>query len=337
MTPAQARALRALQARSDRLAPEVRQAFLRAIEKVGDLADLAAAEKAIAAGDVEGAMRALFGPEARAQFAGDLNVAGIRAALSSAQSAMRADVPAALRVGKDFFRDAPTPAVIEALKTIDIKSVTPIVDGTGDGLREVLRWGMDEGLNPRQMVHRARSLITLTEYDVQIVRSFEEQLRTDPARALTRTLRDGRFDKTIEKALGGEKRLTDAQIGQMRLRYAARLQDWRTETASRTLTINSYREGQLTAWRDAADANAVSRVRVIKEWVTTLDGRERPTHHEMHGTRVPIDQPFDVPGVGPQMTPGESEYNCRCSTVIRVLPGDGTTDGERFVNRSIAA
>lgn len=58
---------------------------------------------------------------------------------------------------------------------------------------------------------------------------------------------------------------------------------------------------------------------IIKEWVTNIDGRERPAHHHANGQQVPLDKEFEVDGEL-LMHPGDwrrgaspaNIINCRC-------------------------
>lgn len=316
MTPAQRRALETLQRRADRFTPDLRKAFLRSLERVRNASDLTVAAEALRAGDVDGAMLALFPPESKATLDTDLNVDAIRVMLQNARQTMSTEVPASFRVSID----GPTDAVMAALDRIATRDIAPIVSGTEHGLRDALRAGMRKGLNPIAIARDARFAIGLSPYDVSLIESFDRQLRNDPSSALGRALRDKRFDGTVQRAADDTASLSDDQITKMREAYTARLHRWRAETYSRTTTINALRDGQLASWQTAADDNDVPRSRMFKYWICTLDGRERPTHHDMHEQGVPIDEPWIVPGVGPVMTPGDSEYNCRCAQVIRIAP-----------------
>jgi hypothetical protein len=317
MTPAQRRALDTLRRRAERFTPDLRKAFLRSLERVRNASDLTTAADALRSGDVDGALLALFPPDAKATLDSDLNVDAIRVMLQNARQTMTTEVPASFRVSID----GPTDAVMAALDRIAARDIAPIVKGTEDGLRDVLRAGLRKGLNPIAIAKDARFAIGLSAYDISLIESFERQLRGDPSSALGRALRDRRFDASVQRAASDDAAtLSEEQVGKMREAYTARLHRWRAETYSRTTTINALRDGQLASWQTAADDNDVPRNRMFKYWICTLDGRERPTHHDMHEQGVPIDEPWLVPGVGAVMTPGDSEYNCRCAQVIRIAP-----------------
>jgi hypothetical protein len=314
MTPAQRRALDTLRRRADRFTPVLRTAFLRGLEKVRNAADLTAAADALRSGNVDAAVLALFPPESRATLDSDLNVDAIRVLLSNAKQTMATEVPSALRVKID----GPSPAVMEALDRIASRDVAPIIEGTEEGLRDVLRSGLRRGLHHTAIAREAQFAIGLSSYDISLIETFELQLRGDPTTALQRALRDRRFDSTVRKAADAVTELTDPQVATMREAYAARLHRWRAETYSQTTVLNSLREGQLSTWRTIADEQGISRGRLFKFWICTMDGRERQTHHDMHERGVPVDEPWIVPGVGPVMTPGDNEYNCRCAQVVRL-------------------
>ncbi len=91
--------------------------------------------------------------------------------------------------------------------------------------------------------------------------------------------------------------------------------DWLTKTRSdriaRTETLSVTEEAQHTVYK----ASGIH----FKRWITTLDGKERPSHFEAHGQIRAIDEAFDV-GDSTLMWPGDPDAppeeicNCRCAT-----------------------
>lgn len=73
-----------------------------------------------------------------------------------------------------------------------------------------------------------------------------------------------------------------------------------------------YLKGQFHAGKQAADDGNV----VTKTWDTTIDGRERPTHHKLNGQEKALDEYFVTPN-GVALAPGmfgvgEEDIRCRC-------------------------
>jgi hypothetical protein len=85
------------------------------------------------------------------------------------------------------------------------------------------------------------------------------------------------------------------------------------ETHSRTIALDSHKMGQRLSWVDAVERGIADRAKLRRRWVTVGDSRVRPEHVKMNGETVGFDEPFS----NGQVTPGESEWNCRC--IVRVF------------------
>jgi len=83
----------------------------------------------------------------------------------------------------------------------------------------------------------------------------------------------------------------------------------RAMTIARTEVAGSVNEGQLIAARDGGVVKG-------KEWNASGDDRVRPSHEDMDGVIIPIDDLFDVDGTmmdGPgDPAGGDESVNCRC-------------------------
>lgn len=289
----------------------MRRAFERALEQVRSALDLEQVIEAVRTGHLNAGLDALRDAARPA-----LNTirGGIAEAVQLAGAAyMRTEVPKFLQV--EFSIGLPEAA--EVMKTLDLSILPELSKGMEDGFRQAMRMGLELGQNPRETAVMARQFVGFTEYDVRIIQSFELQLRGDPARVLGRTLRDHRFDGTVQKAIDG-KALTESQISTMRSAYVQRLHNWRAETWSRSTTLDAARQSQLAAWKQIAVDSVVPADRFVKTWITTLDGRERDEHHAMHGTTIPLDELYNVDGG--VMVPGQNAFNCRCTQAVRILP-----------------
>lgn len=113
-------------------------------------------------------------------------------------------------------------------------------------------------------------------------------------------------------ALGIEEKLGPREIARsIRSRVADEQGIFRSDMIARTETHNAATfAGQATAEASGLDFE--------REWVTSVDGRERPEHALADGQKVGMQQNFEVggesisrPGEG---TP-ENAINCRCSII----------------------
>jgi hypothetical protein len=165
-------------------------------------------------------------------------------------------------------------------------------------------------------------VIGLAPNQLKAVDNFRQMLETGDAEALTRALRDRRFDKTIRNALKGDG-LTPEQIDRMTDAYRKRFLAFNAETNTRTAALDAQKLGQRLTWEQAVARGDVDGSRLTKRWSGTLDDRERDSHLAMEGETVPWDQPYS----NGQMQPGDSEYNCRCVSIYEtrgtVKPGAG--------------
>jgi hypothetical protein len=82
--------------------------------------------------------------------------------------------------------------------------------------------------------------------------------------------------------------------------------------------VNTEAHRLLNEARFAAGQEAVKKgVYIRKVWSTTMDGKERDTHHEMNGQVRGADEEFVSPSGARALYPGgfgvlEEDTNCRC-------------------------
>ncbi len=202
-------------------------------------------------------------------------------------------------------------------------------------IRNHLVAGMEAGLNPRTVALdlvgrvdlrgvRSGGVIGLTDTQAGWVRNFANELATDPAAALTRKLRDKRFDRAILKAIEDDKEIPADLRQKMVTAYANRALRLRAESIARTEAIASLHNAQGIAMEQAFANDAVDPSAVTQIWHTAHDNRVRDTHAVMDGQQQPWGSNF-ITGSGAQlrfpgddMGPPEEVINCRCWREMKV-------------------
>lgn len=276
-----------------------------------------------------------------------LNDRTIAAAFAPLQSAIR-DIVA--RAGARFYRDTPVgppdavaiarvrfnaldPAVVSTIERFEAEALGEMATTIRGTISKAIAAGLRDGVNPRAIAVRVRSVIGLSPQQEQFVRNYQaelEKLASPQTRALLRSilenqgtpaalarkLTDGNTDRTVRSAILKDRALTPAEIEKGVARYQKNLKAHQAESTSRTLTLNAMRESQLLAWEQAIAAGKVDEGDLIETWFTNLDGRERDTHHEMHGKTKRFAALWYVRNAAPQRYPGEKEYGCRCRVWI---------------------
>lgn len=321
-TPKQAAAVAALARLAGRTSAPIAAALLRAVRRIVDDTTLAELVRVIEQSGADGAVAYLLSDEratvlsttARNELLTTVATAGDRALLSV--------IPAADAAGVFNVLDA---RVIDAVRTLDGRVMRPFFTAIQQTIRERVEIGLVAGENPRVIARTIRETVGLAPNMVQNVATFRELLQGGP-RAIVyadwknMALRDRRFDGVIKSAIASGKRLSAEKIDQMVAAYQRRTLAWHAETVARTAALDANKLGQELAFRQAAEAGLVDTERLVKRWVTTLDGRERPSHAAMNGVEVPYDEPYITPDGYAEMYPGEGEYNCRCAQTYRLLP-----------------
>lgn len=195
-----------------------------------------------------------------------------------------------------------------------------------DTVRSVVSREVLAGTGPLETARLIRSTLGLTTSQEAAVNNFETLLRNRKLDALSRALRDKRFDPTIARLFRNGKDLTEDQIQNMVMRYRDRYIAFRARTVARTESIRAVSAGSHQLWQQAIEEGKVSRDRVKRFWIHTQDGKTRHSHIEiprMNEEGVGVDQPFQSPD-GPIMFPGDpgatasNTINCRCAVFTRV-------------------
>ncbi len=190
--------------------------------------------------------------------------------------------------------------------------------------REALLDGISRGLNPREQARAFRDSIGLTARQQRAVNNYRRLLEQNSAEALTRRLRDARFDRSLRAAIANEQPLSRGQIDRMVERYRDRYLKHRSEVIARTEALRSVHEGAEESFRQAMAEGHFTPEEVRRLWNTARDERVRSTHATMHRQEQPVGVPF-ISGAGAALrypgdaaAPPEESIQCRCVVATRV-------------------
>lgn len=207
------------------------------------------------------------------------------------------------------FFDRLNPRVLDALRSLESGVLTGLHDSVRETVTQTIARGLEERRAPAAIARTVRDVVGLPPKDEKAVANFRKMLETGDREALTRLLRDKRFDKTLERAFGPDgKGLSADQVERMTAAYRRRAVASNAETLSRTATTQAYKTATRESWQSAIDRGIVDGGNLMRQWIGVADNRERESHLRMNDTVVPFDQPYP----NGQQYPGEGEFNCRC-------------------------
>jgi hypothetical protein len=196
-----------------------------------------------------------------------------------------------------------------------------------DVTREALVDALRTGLGPRAAAVKFRDTMGLTQLMYRTVNNYMQILQSLSPEALSRDLRDRRFDRTVESAIANRTMLSKEQIDRMVTRYRDRMKMWRSEMIARTETSKVLGQARQEAQRQVHAQAGIPDAWVRRQWNTTLDGRERDTHHEMDGQQIEgMNSRYQSPSgaqlryPGDPLAPAAEIVNCRCTESISYLP-----------------
>lgn len=302
-----------------RLDALTRRAFRTFLREARSTATLREISNLLARGDVEGAMRIVDSHVVTlsrsitdaAVIAGDAEIIALAGRLASRAR------------GLALSFDPTNPSAAAALREQSLAFIREFSDEQRRAVRQALDDALSRtGAGVQSQARAFRDAIGLTQRQELAVRNYRRLLQEGNAEALTRALRDRRFDRSVARAAAGEKALTGEQIERMVARYRARYLDYRAETIARTEGLKAASLGREQALSQAIGQASVQRELVVRRWVTNLDGRERESHAAMNGQEVGLDEPF-ISGDGHRLMypgdgPPDEAINCRCVVTYRV-------------------
>ncbi len=216
------------------------------------------------------------------------------------------------------------PNAIRRIQENDLRLVREITTQQRKSIRAVLVDGVERGLNPRQQAQNIQRSIGLTGDQVRAVANYRRLLERGSLEALTRQLRDRRFDPTVRRAKREGRPLTVEQIDRMVERYREKAIKHRVETIARTESLEAVHAGVNDGIRQGIDSGAFTQNQITRVWNTARDEKVRGSHATMHRQIVRGDNPF-VSGLGNQLrypgdprAPAGDRVNCRCSVGVEL-------------------
>lgn len=295
--------------RAASLTPDLAAAILTAFKQLRDSLSEAELARIIEGASIERIFTSVLSTAVFAQAFTPLREQIRKSVLDSIKYFSR-DLPKAGKVGNiSFAFDSLNPKVIDAIKALNTRVMADLTDGVRETFRQVVERGLTEGASPRRVARDIKGLIGLAPNQEQAVVNFQKMLEAGDRTALRRQLRDKRFDRTLDRALGADgEGLTAPRVEAMTNAYRRKMIGFNAETHARTATLDSLKLGQRLSINDAVDRGILDGDRMEKTWVGVMDDRERESHVAMEGETVAYDEPFS----NGQMIPGENEYNCRC-------------------------
>lgn len=292
--------------------PRLRAAFLRAVEEAKGRIDVKALREAIEKADLPAVFR-IVGLTEEGPFARLIDP--LRSVFLAAADAASKQRPGRLEVRFDMLESR----TVGLLRDYGLRLVAQVTNDARQGVMEVLADQMGGGVNPRAVATQVGQIVGLTQSQSRAVRNYRKALEELKGEALVRRLRDGRFDRTVARAIEQQEGLSKATIDKLVARYAERSLRRRGETIARTESIRAANLANWAAMRQAIEAGKVQAGAVTRRWVVARDERTCETCKpipKLNPNGVGMMEPFRTPlGVvqHPPLHP-----NCRCVVTFRL-------------------
>lgn len=324
----------------DLFEPQIRDAFLAAMQGVVDDAIISDMIRAIENGDVEGAFRALgFSPAAMRPITEVIEDAFERGGILTGE-----EFPTFLNTpsGRTRFRFDVRNSRAEAwLRDHSSQLVTRLTDEARENVQQVLQRGMIAGDNPRVTAldivgridpttkQRTGGIVGLTRNQELWVANTRRDLLNLDSNYFSRKLRDKRFDRVVQRAINEDRPLPRDTVDKIVTAYKNAALRYRGESIGRTEAIQSLNRAEWEAHMQAVDIGALRKQDVSRHWDSAGDTRVRWSHRTMDRTYqtagVGLDEPFVSPSGARMMYPGDTSLGapgdevimCRCRVRLK--------------------
>lgn len=299
---------------------EINKAFRNGAKMVADQAAIGALRDAIARGDYAAALDAVNIEESAFD---ELRVKLVQTYAEGAVSEI-----SGMRLSDRPRWNSASPRAEDYARNVIGNHITLIANDSRDAVREVIGDSLAFGRSPRRTAldivgrlgpdGRTGGIVGLNAQQARWIANMRDALENNPAKALTYTKRDRRFDAVIRASIDG-KPLTRDQVDRIIGRYSDNLLRLRGETIARTERGSAINSGRQEAWMQAADRAGLPYSAIWKEWRHSSRQMEpRLSHIAANGQRVQgLMNYFNIGGVlclyphDPSMPAGEV-INCGC-------------------------
>lgn len=317
--------------------PRLRDAFLASVQDLRDGINMTRLTAAIAAGDIEGALRQVrIEPSAYAPFVAEERNAFNSGGLRTVENMPPLQDPTGARVQMRF--DVRDLGAEEWISEHSSKFISEISDDLRQSVRNVLNKGLVEGTNPKTTAReiagrynprtgqREGGILGLTNNQRQQIDNAAVELLNDPAAYLQRKLRNRKYDRYVNQALETGEPIPADIRKQMINALTSKTEMKRAETVGRTETMTTLHASQREAYQQAINNGYARPEEIEREWSATSQSKPtRVSHQELDGQKVKFDEPYISPVTGAKLmypgdpnAPAEEIINCRCWEMFRI-------------------
>lgn len=306
-----------------KLEPKFKKAFQEGLNNIADEISLRDIEEAIAMGNVSGASRMIS-----ELIVGRSFFTFQRLIQEAVQEGGDLAARWALKDGVNFQFNVTHSNTARFIRNYQYIKVQDFTDSLHRTVTQIIQDGVEAGVNPRQIANQLPKDIGLLPKHIKAAKNYRKMLESLDRDFLTRALRDGRYDRTVLRAISEGKPLSKEMIDKMVERYKERSLRWRRETIARTEALKLVNEGNIKFWENLMEDGEVREEQLVKTWVNTKDGRTREAHRTLpsknpeyipwgasfESSKGPIRYPHD-----PKAQPSNT-INCRCTIYTTIIP-----------------
>lgn len=227
-------------------------------------------------------------------------------------------------LGSKVLFDNTNVRAISIMRQASLDLIREFTQQQTDATREALTEGIRRQLNPIDQARYFRDSIGLTQRQTRAVNNFRRLLEENPSEALTRQLRDRRFDPSLIRSISIEEPLSKEHIDRMVTRYRERYIQYRSRVIARTESLRAVHQGTEEMYRQAIESGELEASQLTRAWDASGDANVRNSHSLMDGQVKPFGEAF-ISGAGNLLrypgdpnAPGSDTIQCRCVLTTRL-------------------